>query len=45
MTELTEAVELAAAGGWVFLIALAVASRYVDARETRASGDALPAAE
>jgi hypothetical protein len=36
---------LAAAGGWAFLTALAVVSRYVDAREKRASGDALPAAE
>lgn len=36
---------VAAAGSWVFLVALAVVSRYVDAREGRSSGDALPAAE
>jgi hypothetical protein len=36
---------VAAAGSWVFLIALAVVSRYVDAREKRDAADALPAAE
>ena len=36
---------LAAVGGWVFLIALAVVSRYMDAREKRTAGDALSAAE
>jgi hypothetical protein len=35
----------AAAGSWVFLVALAVVSRCVDAREKRTAGDAMPAAE
>ncbi|HET6572207.1 MAG TPA: hypothetical protein VFG68_01285 [Fimbriiglobus sp.] len=35
----------AAAGSWVFLVILAVVSRYIDAREKRAAGDALAAAE
>jgi hypothetical protein len=34
---------VAAAGSWVFLVVLAVVSRYVDSREKRAEGDALPA--
>jgi hypothetical protein len=36
---------VAAVGSWVFLIVLAVVSRYVDAREKRSVGDALPAGE
>jgi hypothetical protein len=36
---------VAAAGSWVFLVVLAAVSRYVDAWERRASGNALPAAE
>ena len=36
---------VAAVGSWVFLVVLAVVSRYVDARERWSAGDALPAGE